>query len=146
MTKFQSNELTGAGPKLAADFNWRLGSFTLGGGGAGALIVANRDYSLRQSAAVNLPGFVPLVGYNSDETVLIPVLNAKSEVAWHFSDSGSIAIGYQYENWFNAFKNSTSNDDVFNTQLIIQEQDLVLHGPYIRGTYTWGAAPPDYYK
>ena len=86
VTKFQSNELTGAGPKLAADFNWRLGSFTLGGGGAGALIVANRDYSLRQSAAVNLPGFVPLVGYNSDETVLIPVLNAKSEVAWHFSE------------------------------------------------------------
>ncbi len=132
-SKNQSNELFGGGVRASSNMVWRRGNMTIGGGVGGSLLVMNRDYSIRETDDPATPGVAPsfddLLNFDTDETIIVPVLDANAEVNFSFQAGGRPAyftFGYKFESWIDAIRSSAGIDDT------VEQAVTTHHGPYIK--------------
>lgn len=146
--KEQDNKIMAGGGKFATALTWRYGNFTFASGLAASLLVANREYSIRETDDSAVLGATPrktnLLNFDEDEVFLMPVLDGNAQLTWNFlagSNPAFVAIGYRYQNWFDAIREVRNSDDVDDAQFNQMSQDLEFHGPYFKVGLTWGGAP-----
>ena len=143
----QSNKFRGVGGKLAANLRWNWGNLSVKSGAAGSLLVASREYRIAEVDDLRTPNEDPdrrdLLNFSSDETIVIPVLEAQAELAWNFRTGNNpafVALGYRYQSWLDVTRSYMAIDDVDDNTVLDKTHDLTFHGPYVRAGIAWGGS------
>ena len=137
----QDNNIRAYGARLGLETNWRASSSVSFGLSLGAaLYYAERDYKITQMD--NGGGPVPnsgsnLLNFSSDESFVMPALDAEASVTWQTilgNHPTAITLGYNLQTWMDVNKDVRQVDDVDENVFTVTNNDLTLHGPFLRAT------------
>jgi hypothetical protein len=119
----------GLGPRAGIEFSTGnpigiVGSFS------GALMGGTRQSSV-YDAVVNFGGGLPAFASDpvkSNENSWIGNLSGSLGVAWQFSPTGQLVVGYKVDQWYNVRES-------FNFAFIDKKQDILIQTPFIRAAF-----------
>lgn len=128
-------DFTGFGPRIGADARWLLGSgFSVFGRAAGSLVMGDRQVSYTETDNDGEDVVADFQQQNSDE--VMPVAEMALGLDWTHAIAEraglSLSVGYEYQNWFNAY-GDVQFVDAANPGLFTESKgDMTFQGFFVR--------------
>ncbi len=132
---FVDQDFTGFGPRIGADARWAIGSgFSVFGRAAGSLLMGDRQVSYLETDNGGEDVVADFQQQNSDE--VMPVAEMALGLDWTRSIAEraglSLSVGYEYQNWFNAYED-IQFVDAANPGLFTESKgDMTFQGFFVR--------------
>ena len=130
-----TQDFSGFGPRIGADARWLLGSgFSIFGRAAGSLVMGDRQVSYLETDNNGADIVADFRQQNSDE--VMPVAEMALGLDWTRSIAEraglSLSVGYEYQNWFNAY-GDVQFVDAANPGLFTESKgDMTFQGFFVR--------------
>ncbi len=130
-----SRDFSGFGPRIGGDVRWLMGSgFSAFGRAAGSLLVGDMRSRYTETDNSGQDLVADLDRTNRDQ--LIPVAELALGLGWSGKLSkelgAELSVGYEYQNWFNAYNTSTFVDDSSPAVLSERSGDLSFRGFFVK--------------
>lgn len=130
-----SRDFSGFGPRIGGDVRWLMGSgFSAFGRAAGSLLVGDMRSRYTETDNSGQDLVTDLNRTNRDQ--LIPVAELALGLNWSGKLSeqlgADLSVGYEYQNWFNAYNTSTFVDDSSPGVLSERSGDISFRGFFVR--------------